>query len=171
MPKITNIKARQVFDSRGVPTIESEIYLDDGNKASAIVPSGASKGSYEVFELQLKLEDCTNTPCTEGDVDGTLMNCEWQVTELNGDDNLIDYRLTFLDGQELLITDLTTNETTYGTWSTSTNNDGNVEVTFDGINAPNIQAISGIWTVVECTGEQLIFHKGDDQMTLDKICD
>ena len=52
MPKITNIKARQVFDSRGIPTIESEIYLDDGNKASAIVPSGASKGSYEVFELR-----------------------------------------------------------------------------------------------------------------------
>ena len=52
MPKITNIKARQVFDSRGIPTIESEIYLDDGNKAAAIVPSGASKGSYEVFELR-----------------------------------------------------------------------------------------------------------------------
>ena len=52
MPKITNIKARQVFDSRGNPTIESEIYLDDGCKASAIVPSGASTGSHEAFELR-----------------------------------------------------------------------------------------------------------------------
>ena len=52
MPKITNIKARQVFDSRGVPTIESEIYLEDGSKASAIVPSGASTGTYEAFELR-----------------------------------------------------------------------------------------------------------------------
>ena len=42
MPKITNIKSRQVFDSRGIPTIESEVFLDDGNAASAIVPSGAS---------------------------------------------------------------------------------------------------------------------------------
>ena len=52
MSKITNIKAQQVFDSRGIPTIESVIYLDDGSKASAIVPSGASTGSHEAFELR-----------------------------------------------------------------------------------------------------------------------
>ena len=52
MSKITNIKAHQVFDSRGIPTIESEIYLDDGTKTSAIVPSGASTGSHEAFELR-----------------------------------------------------------------------------------------------------------------------
>ena len=52
MPKIANIKARQVFDSRGMPTIESEVFLDDGKSASAIVPSGASTGTYEAFELR-----------------------------------------------------------------------------------------------------------------------
>jgi enolase len=52
MSKITNIKARQVFDSRGIPTIESEVFLDDGNAASAIVPSGASTGTHEAFELR-----------------------------------------------------------------------------------------------------------------------
>ena len=52
MKKISNIKARQVFDSRGIPTIESEVFLDDGKSASAIVPSGASTGSYEAFELR-----------------------------------------------------------------------------------------------------------------------
>ena len=52
MAKITNIKARQVFDSRGNPTIESEVSLDDANRASAIVPSGASTGSHEAFELR-----------------------------------------------------------------------------------------------------------------------
>jgi len=52
MTKITNINARQVFDSRGVPTIESEVFLDDGNVASAIVPSGASTGTHEAFELR-----------------------------------------------------------------------------------------------------------------------
>ena len=52
MSKITNIKARQVFDSRGIPTIESEVFLDDGKSASAIVPSGASRGTYEAFELR-----------------------------------------------------------------------------------------------------------------------
>ena len=52
MPKITNIKARQVFDSRGNPTIESEVYLEDGSIATAIVPSGASVGTHEAFELR-----------------------------------------------------------------------------------------------------------------------
>ena len=52
MAKITNIKARQVFDRRGIPTIESEVFLDDGNRGSAIVPSGASTGAYEAFELR-----------------------------------------------------------------------------------------------------------------------
>ena len=52
MPKITNIKARQVFDSRGNPTIESEVYLEDGSRAIAIVPSGASVGTHEAFELR-----------------------------------------------------------------------------------------------------------------------
>ena len=52
MSKITSIKAHQVFDSRGNPTIESEISLEDGCKASAIVPSGASTGTHEAFELR-----------------------------------------------------------------------------------------------------------------------
>ena len=52
MPKIANIKSRQVFDSRGIPTIESEVFLDDGSVASAIVPSGASTGTHEAFELR-----------------------------------------------------------------------------------------------------------------------
>ena len=52
MSKITKIKGRQVFDSRGNPTVETEIHLDDGSRASAIVPSGASTGTYEAFELK-----------------------------------------------------------------------------------------------------------------------
>ena len=52
MAKIKKIKSRQVFDSRGNPTIETEVYLDDGNKSSAIVPSGASTGTHEAFELR-----------------------------------------------------------------------------------------------------------------------
>ena len=52
MSKIARVKARQVFDSRGNPTIESEVHLEDGIKASAIVPSGASTGTHEAFELR-----------------------------------------------------------------------------------------------------------------------
>ena len=54
MAKIKKIKSRQVFDSRGIPTIEAEIYSDNDLKASAIVPSGASTGTHEAFELRDK---------------------------------------------------------------------------------------------------------------------
>ena len=45
MAKIKKIKGRQVFDSRGNPTVEAEIYSDSGVNVSAIVPSGASTGT------------------------------------------------------------------------------------------------------------------------------
>ena len=50
MAKITNIKGRQVFDSRGNPTVEAEVFSDNGMSASAICSSGASTGTYEAFE-------------------------------------------------------------------------------------------------------------------------
>jgi len=52
MAKIKKIKGRQVFDSRGNPTVEAEVYSDSGRSASAIVPSGASTGKHEAFELR-----------------------------------------------------------------------------------------------------------------------
>ena len=54
MSKIINIKGRQVFDSRGNPTVEAEVFSDNGHRASAIVPSGASTGAHEAFELRDK---------------------------------------------------------------------------------------------------------------------
>ena len=52
MSKIINIKGRQVFDSRGIPTVEAEIFSEDGHHATAIIPSGASTGTHEAFELR-----------------------------------------------------------------------------------------------------------------------
>uniref|UniRef100_A0A832IDT1 Enolase n=1 Tax=Pseudothermotoga hypogea TaxID=57487 RepID=A0A832IDT1_9THEM len=52
--EIMDIKAREVLDSRGNPTVEVEVYLEDGTKASAIVPSGASTGKFEALELRDK---------------------------------------------------------------------------------------------------------------------
>ncbi len=54
MSKISKIHARQVFDSRGFPTVEADVLLSDGSLGSAIVPSGASTGSYEAHELRDK---------------------------------------------------------------------------------------------------------------------
>ena len=49
---IAEIKAREVLDSRGNPTVEVEVILEDGTIGTAIVPSGASKGKYEALELR-----------------------------------------------------------------------------------------------------------------------
>ena len=54
MAKITNVQGRQVFDSRGNPTVEAEVYLDNGITARAISPSGASTGAFEAYELRDK---------------------------------------------------------------------------------------------------------------------
>lgn len=52
MAKIKSVKAREILDSRGNPTVEVEVVCDNGKKAWAGVPSGASTGSREALELR-----------------------------------------------------------------------------------------------------------------------
>jgi enolase len=52
MSSIKSVKAREILDSRGNPTIEAEVVLVDGTAGVAAVPSGASTGKYEVVELR-----------------------------------------------------------------------------------------------------------------------
>ena len=101
MSKIKYVKGRQVFDSRGNPTVEAEIILENGLIGRSIVPSGASTGRYEAHELRDKNKDylnksvfdavnninnkisksLTNKNSThQGDIDETLIN-------LDGTDN------------------------------------------------------------------------------------
>ena len=49
---ISSVKAREIMDSRGNPTVEAEINLTNGIVASAISPSGASTGKFEAHELR-----------------------------------------------------------------------------------------------------------------------
>ena len=101
MAKIKNIKGRQVFDSRGNPTVEAEIFLDDGHFASAIVPSGASTGTYEAFELR----DDNNKDYLGKSVYKAVENIESLINKaLKNIDiskqNKIDKTLIDLDGTE-----------------------------------------------------------------------
>jgi enolase len=52
MAKIKEIKARQILDSRGNPTVECDVILEDGSLGRASVPSGASTGEFEALELR-----------------------------------------------------------------------------------------------------------------------
>ena len=49
---IEDIRAREILDSRGNPTIEVEVFTDDGSVGKASVPSGASTGQHEAHELR-----------------------------------------------------------------------------------------------------------------------
>ena len=100
MAKIKNIKGRQVFDSRGNPTVEAEVFSEKGS-ALGIVPSGASTGTHEAFELRdknnqdylgksvLKAVDNINGPISKAILN---FNCEDQIK--------IDETLISLDGTE-----------------------------------------------------------------------
>jgi enolase len=52
MCRIERVKAREILDSRGNPTVEVEVFLEDGSWGRAAVPSGASTGAYEALELR-----------------------------------------------------------------------------------------------------------------------
>lgn len=99
--KIKQIKAREILDSRGNPTIEADVILDDGTIGSAMVPSGASTGQREALELR------------DGDKSrylgkGVLKAVEFVNTEINEtligfgieDLNKIDQAMIDLDGTE-----------------------------------------------------------------------
>jgi enolase len=52
MTAITNIAAREILDSRGNPTVEVDVILEDGSFGRAAAPSGASTGAHEAVELR-----------------------------------------------------------------------------------------------------------------------
>ena len=101
MAKIKKIKGRQVFDSRGNPTVEAEIFSDNGRYASAIVPSGASTGTYEAYELR----DKDNKNYLGKSVFKAVENINGQIAkalqnlDIN-DQKKIDKTLIELDGTE-----------------------------------------------------------------------
>ncbi|MDE2941414.1 MAG: hypothetical protein OXP10_03585, partial [Chloroflexota bacterium] len=52
MSVIRDVRAREILDSRGNPTVEVDVTLDDGSAGRAAVPSGASTGAHEAVELR-----------------------------------------------------------------------------------------------------------------------
>ena len=52
MSRISGIEAFEILDSRGNPTVEADVILEDGSRGSACAPSGASTGSREALELR-----------------------------------------------------------------------------------------------------------------------
>jgi enolase len=101
MAKIKSVKGRQVFDSRGNPTVEAEVFLDNGISAIAISPSGASTGAFEAHELR----DLDKNKFLGKSVGIAVANINDKISKkiisLNSDDQEnIDKVLLELDGSE-----------------------------------------------------------------------
>ena len=101
MAKIIKVKGRQVFDSRGNPTVEAEVFLDNDISATAISPSGASTGAFEAYELR----DANQENFLGKSVNKAVENINKKVAKkLKGldseDQSKIDKALLDLDGTE-----------------------------------------------------------------------
>src|SRR3954470_7027022 len=99
MATIEGIVAREILDSRGNPTVEVEVGLDDGTIARAAVPSGASTGAFEALELR----DGDKGRYSGKGVEKAVENIEERIApELLGydatDQRAIDQRMLDLDG-------------------------------------------------------------------------
>ena len=101
MAKITNVKGRQVFDSRGNPTVEAEVFLESGISAIAISPSGASTGAFEAHELRDQDENKFLGKSVNIAVKNINEKISSKLIGLDSDDQIkIDKILLELDGSE-----------------------------------------------------------------------
>ena len=99
--KIKNIHAREILDSRGTPTLEAEVLLDNGVIGSASVPSGASTGEHEALELR---DDDPHRYFGKGVLKAVANVNDTIASALIGmdasDQSAIDRRMILLDGTE-----------------------------------------------------------------------
>ena len=101
MAKIINVKGRQVFDSRGNPTVEAEVFLDNNISATAISPSGASTGAFEAHELRDQDKDNFLGKSVKKAVENINKKIGSSLKGLDPTDQLkIDEILLDLDGSE-----------------------------------------------------------------------
>ena len=101
MTKIKIVKGRQVFDSRGNPTVEAEVFLENGISATAMSPSGASKGTFEAHELRDKNKNKFLGKSVNTAVENINNKISSKLKNLNSNDQKnIDKVLLELDGSE-----------------------------------------------------------------------
>ena len=98
--KITNVKAREILDSRGNPTVEVDVILEDGTIGRASVPSGASTGTKEALELRDKEQRYNGLGVLKAveNVNGPLRDLVIGMDAYNQKE--IDYAMIKLDGTE-----------------------------------------------------------------------
>ncbi|WP_448005397.1 phosphopyruvate hydratase [Agromyces bauzanensis] len=101
MAFIEAVGAREILDSRGNPTVEVEVLLDDGTLARAAVPSGASTGAFEAYELRDGDSDRYLGKGVQKAVDAVLDELGPAIEDLDAaDQRLVDAALIDADGTD-----------------------------------------------------------------------
>ncbi|WP_374763899.1 phosphopyruvate hydratase [Yunchengibacter salinarum] len=101
MSAILDILGREILDSRGNPTVEVDILLEDGGFGRAAVPSGASTGAYEAVELRDGDKDRYKGKGVRKAVDSVNGEIRDALVGLDGEDQLaLDQAMRDLDGTE-----------------------------------------------------------------------
>ena len=78
-----------VFDSRGIPTVEAEVYLNDGSMGRAIAPSGASKGKNEALEKRDKRKRFFGLS-----IDKNIVDIKTEINKALVGNSVLDKKLT-----------------------------------------------------------------------------
>ncbi|GAA1047223.1 MULTISPECIES: phosphopyruvate hydratase [Rothia] len=99
MSEIISVHARQILDSRGNPTVEVEVLLDDGSLGTAAVPSGASTGEWEAVERRDGDKKVYQGKSVEGAVQSVIEEIAEEIIGIDAiDQRLVDSTMIKLDG-------------------------------------------------------------------------
>lgn len=97
--KIKAVHAREILDSRGFPTVETEVELSDGSAGRAAVPSGASTGTHEALELRDGGKKFSGKGVSKA-VDNVNTHIFKEINGLKADQSYIDELILELDGTQ-----------------------------------------------------------------------
>ncbi|UGQ09341.1 phosphopyruvate hydratase [Yinghuangia sp. ASG 101] len=101
MPSIDVVHAREILDSRGNPTVEVEVVLDDGSQGRAAVPSGASTGAFEAIELRDGDDQRFGGKGVEKAVLAVIEQIQTEVVGIEADEQrIVDQTMIDLDATE-----------------------------------------------------------------------
>lgn len=160
-----------------------EVYNDAVNDVNALNGSAYSNITYpvtiyfrvesqpnldfEIFEIELIIENCNPTDCSLTDVENYLQECDWNIVNFNGSNDLIIYNLEFQINNAVVITG---NGETITITYTVTQDASGVYLEFDNVSGANIQAITGNWHIIDCDPERLEMTMGDNTMVMERDC-
>jgi len=118
---------------------------------------------------RLECDEDNPAVCSEEAINSYLAECHW-TGDVNGTADFDDYDFYFKDSNVLKAYDAVNSTEVFGSWTTSTNTNGDTIITIDMLEGPLV-SFNGVWTVLECYDELIIITKGDEFIVYQKECE